>query len=532
MLNAIVFACGAALMGLEIVAARVLAPALGSSIYVWGSVISIVMTALAVGYWLGGQAADRFGPARTLPGVIAGAGASTTMAPILAAAVLPWAAEMGPRSGSLAASACIFFVPSLFLAMVSPLGVRLAASRGMSHVGRSAGGLYAVSTGGSIAGTLATSFWLIPLLSIEPLIVWTGLALAATALAALTLPLSVPDAVGPRSQGDKGTEPHTRGDTPTLMRAATVTTLALVAISVVVGGYVLLEVAPAPEKNEFGETVLFRADTQYHRVTVTEDEEARHLRFDRSHQSAIALDDPFESRIRYPDYLHLALTVKPDANRVLVLGLGGGAVTKRMWRDYPEIEVVSVEIDPVVADVATEYFDVPEDDRSRLVVEDARRYIRTSNETYDIIIIDAYYADALPFHLTTSEFFGEVEGRLAPDGVVAYNLISAVEGDGSELFRSMYRTAGGVWDALWVFPIGIGNGGDTRTRRNIIVLATDADVTESELRRRIGGRVEGRVSVEGFDRMAEDLYTAVVRVADVPLLTDSHAPTDSLIEVQ
>ena len=81
MLRAIVFACGAALMGLEIVAARVLAPALGNSIYVWGSVISIVLAALAIGYWLGGQAADRFDPVRVLPATIAGAAVATAVAP-------------------------------------------------------------------------------------------------------------------------------------------------------------------------------------------------------------------------------------------------------------------------------------------------------------------------------------------------------------------------------------------------------------------------------------------------------------------
>jgi len=531
MLNAIVFACGAALMGLEIVAARVLAPALGNSIYVWGSVISIVMTALAIGYWLGGQAADRFGPARTLPTVIAGAAASTTIAPLVAAATLPWAAGLGPRAGSLAASAFIFFVPALLLAMVSPLGVRIAASRGMSHVGRSAGGLYAVSTGGSIVGTLATSFWLIPLLSIEPLIVWTGFALAATSLVALALPLNMPQALAAHEGAHDGSSAG-RLDVGRMMRMATPATLVLVGVAIVLGGYVLLKVAPVPGENEFGETVLFRADTQYHRITVTEDEDARHLRFDRSHQSAIALDDPYVSRIRYPDYLHLALALRPEAERVLVLGLGGGAVTKRMWRDYPAVSIDSVEIDPVVADVARDYFDLPEDARSRVFVEDARRYVQSTDETYDIIIIDAYYADALPFHLTTDQFFREVEVRLAPGGVVAYNVISGVEGSGSELFRSMYRTAGTVWENLWVFPVSIGQDGDARARRNIVVLATNAHVTETELRQRIGDRVDGRVSIAGFDRMAEDLYTDLVPVADVPLLTDSHAPTDSLIEVQ
>jgi spermidine synthase len=521
MLRLIVFWCGAALMGLEMVAARVLAPYLGNSIYVWGAVISVVMIALSIGYALGGQLADRFGAARSLPPVIAAAGLATTAAPLVANAVLPAVAGLGPRLGSLGAAAAIYFVPSLLLAMVSPLGVRLAARAGMAHLGRSTGNLYAVSTAGSIAGTLATSFWLIPALSLEPLVAWTGISLLATALLALRL-----------APEDTSADAAAHALAVRLARAAVPGTLVLALAGAIVGGTVLWKVAPAPARNEQGETVLFRADTQYHRITVTEDADARHLRFDRSHQSAISLADPFVSRIRYPDYMHLALALKPDAGRVLVLGLGGGAITKRYWRDYPGVIVDSVEIDPVVVDVARKYFWLPEDERSRVFVEDARRYVQGTDEVYDIVIVDAYYADSLPFHLTTQEFLTEVKGIMAPDGVLAYNVIGSAEGDGSDLFRSMYRTAQTVWSELWVFPIGIGDDGNALQRRNIIVLATDTRLPEAELRARIASRVDGVVSIEDFEGMAADLYTEPVPVADVPLLTDSHAPTDSLIEVQ
>lgn len=537
MLRVIVFSCGAALMGLELVAARVLAPFLGNSIYVWGAVISVVMVALSLGYWLGGQLADRLGAARAIGPVIAASALATVVAPLVATAVLPWAGDLGPRLGSLAAAALIFFVPSILLAMVSPLAVRLAANRGIAHVGRSAGGLYAVSTAGSIFGTLLTSFWLIPLLSIEPLIVWTGILLAGTALLALGLPAE--ERAGEASNGGAGDRADGGAADGTgaaraagARRAAAGAVVALVAASMAAGLFVLVKVAPAPARNAEGETVLFRADTQYHRITVTEDATTRHLRFDASHQSAIDLSDPFESRIRYPDYMHLALAIKPDARRVLVLGLGGGAITKRFWRDYPEMTVDSVEIDPVVVEVAERYFGLPEDPRIRVFTEDARRYVQTADQVYDIVVVDAYYSDSLPFHLTTTEFLGEIKARLAPDGVVAYNVISPVEGPGSDLFRSMYRTADSVFGELNVFPIGIGEDGRGEVNRNIIVLASDARVDEATLERRIRTRLDGRVTIEGFEQMAGDRYTDPVPLADVPLLTDGHAPTDSLIEVQ
>ena len=541
MLNVIVFACGAALMALEIVAARVLAPALGNSIFVWGSVISIVMIALSLGYWLGGQLADKRHASRALAPLIAGAGVLTVIVPVIASAVLPMAADMGPRIGSLVASALIFFLPALLIATVSPLGVRLAASRGLTHIGRSAGGLYAISTGGSIVGTLATSFWLIPLLSLEPLIVGIGFTLFASALMALALPRLYPEepnktestaettgAPTDPAQPASPPQPSRRART---VRGAAPLAVALVVLGGVLGGAVLADVASAPASDVAGERILHREDSQYHRITVTQADNVRHLRFDASNQTALDMVDGYRSVIRYPNYADLALAVNPEAKRVLILGLGGGALPKRWWRDYPDMQIDTVEIDPAVVRISKEYFDLPDDPRLRVFTQDARRYVQTSTDTYDVIFVDAYYADSLPFHLTTNEFFVEVKQRLAPGGVVAYNLIGSVTGRRSELFRGMHKTVSANWKNVWVFPIGMGSSGLTELGRNIIVLASDAKVGDDELVRRIQSNVDGRVKLAEYPSFAEDLYTNTIVADDVPLLTDTYAPVDSLIKV-
>lgn len=511
----VVFSCGACLMGLELLGARVLAPVMGNSIFVWGSVISSFMAAMSAGYWLGGAVSDRFGASRSLGVVIGSAGIWTALSPLVADATLAWAGTLGPRVGSLVATTLIFTGPAFLLAMVSPMGVKLASAKGLGRIGRSAGGLYAISTAGSIFGTLATSFWLIPLAQVEPLTIAIGITLVAIAFVSIGLPQPHADDIAPRELGVRWMG----------------VTVVLAIIGVLIGGGMLMRHGPDTGTNVDGEAVIFRQDTQYHRITVTEADGVRYLRFDKSRQSGIDLTDGYTSVIKYPNYMHLTLAANPDAKNVLVLGLGGGAITKRMWRDYPEMTIDSVEIDPVVVDVAERYFGLPDDERLTTSVMDARRYVQQSDELYDIIIIDAYYADSLPFHLTTREFFEEVRGRLAPGGVVAYNVISSVDGDGSDLFRSMYRTATGVYDHLWVFPIDISDDGSIAANRNIIVLATDADLAETELRERIAGRVDGRVSIDGFERFGDDLYTEIVPVADVPLLTDEFAPTDSLIDV-
>ena len=458
--------------------------------------------------------------------LIATAGLLTVLAPLVARLTLPLAADLGPRLGSLVAAALIFFLPALLLATVSPISVRLASSRGLSHIGRSAGGLSAISTAGSVVGTLVTAFWLIPMLSLEPLVIATGFLLFIVSLVALILP-RLYGAAAVAANGPGTVRPQTMR-----MPGAAAVCLALVVAGTAAGVWALVDVAPVNAVNERGERVLFRQDSQYHRITVTEADNVRHLRFDATNQSAIDLTDGYTSTIAYPNYMDLALAANPDAKRVLVLGLGGGAVTKRWWRDYPDMTIDSVEIDPTVIDVSQRYFGLPEDVRLRVFNQDARRFVQGSTDTYDIVIVDCYYAESLPFHLSTQEFLGEVKARMAPDGVLVYNVISAVSGDGGKLFRSMYRTAGTTWDHLWVFPIGLSENGLASQRRNIIVLATDADVGRTELVRRIESSVDGRVKLPDFPQFARDLYTEVVPLADVPVLTDAYAPTDSLIQVQ
>jgi spermidine synthase len=524
MLEVIVFVCGASLMGLEFIAARMLAPALGSSLFVWGSVVSIVMVALSIGYWFGGQIADRYGTTRTLSPVIAGAGLFTMVIPGLTALVLPQVAGLGARTGSLLASAVVFFLPALLLAMVSPLGVRLAAGTRVEHIGRSAGELYAISTAGSIAGTIATAFWLIPLLSLDGLVIGIGFVLFLAAALASTLPRRYEE-LAPSADAAQGT----RGSAS--RRYLVAVTVACLVLGGLIGVLTLVSPEAARTSDAPGENVLYRKDTQYHRLIVTEDGTERVLRFDRSRQSAMYLNDPFETSFKYPNYLHLSMALKPDAKRVLIVGLGGGSLVKRMWRDYPAVEIDAVEIDPEVVEVGYRYFEMPRDERIDVVVEDGRRFLWKTGESYDIIVMDAYHADALPSHLTTEEFFEEARSHLNPGGVVAYNVIGSVEGDRSRLFRSMYRTAGRVWNNLWVFPIGLGTDGSLDANRNIIMLATDNRVTRQELEARIANRVGGRVTVPGFEDYGADLFTERVPVDDVPVLTDQYAPTDSLIEV-
>ncbi len=266
-------------------------------------------------------------------------------------------------------------------------------------------------------------------------------------------------------------------------------------------------------------------DSPYHRLTVTDNEGVRLLKFERNQQSSMLIDDPFETTIEYVGYLHITLAVKPDATRTLVIGLGGGSLVKRMWRDYPAMHIDVAEIDGEVVEVAYALFELPDDERIDVHIADGREFLSRRTEPYDIIVVDAFDDDRVPRPLLTEEFMRECKDRLSGDGVIAWNVFGAVYGPHSRMFRSLHRTLANVWRNVWVFPLGIAENA-VDDSRNIVVLASDAQLTPDELAERIASRVGGLVTVPAFERFAEDLYSGSIRTGDVPLLTDEneHGP--------
>ena len=265
------------------------------------------------------------------------------------------------------------------------------------------------------------------------------------------------------------------------------------------------------------ENPVYSHTSAYHEINVTDYGFLRVLRFQRNRQSSMYLDAPFDTDFEYPAYFHIALALNPEASRSLLIGLGGGSVAKRMWRDYPEMRLDAVELDPDVVDVAQRFFALPEDERIGVYVDDGRRFLETCPDTYDVVMVDAFDEDRVPRQLTTEEFLRTARDRLAPDGVVAYNFIGSLRGDHSKPFRSLYRTLRNVWRNVWVFTV---DEGVETEGANLMLFATDAPVTSDELRDRIADRVGGRVTVPAFHLFGEDLYTGEIRCGDVPLIVD------------
>jgi spermidine synthase len=481
-----VFVSGVASMGLEILAGRIVAPQFGSSIYTWGSIIGVFLAALSLGYHLGGRRAAARATDGRLAWLLLGTAAYVALV-VFAADPLVAAAGSVPlpsRFGSLPAVTLLFGPPTYLLGYVSPYAAELTEAEA---VGAASGRIYAVGTVGSIVGAFATTFLLIPALSVEAIGVGFGLLCAGTALWL---------AVG------------TRDRDPALASVA-------VAVLVVAAGFNgVVGVAP-------GGDVLYETQTPYQELEVTQLGDTRTLYLDGQPHSAMDVRDPDRHVFEYTRYFHLPLLVTEDVDRVLFVGGGGFTGPKRFVSEY-DVTVDVAEIDPEVTAAAERYFGLSESADLTVHNTGGRRFLRETNHTYDLIVLDAYKKDRVPFQLTTVEFMRLAESRLDDDGVLFANLISAPRGPASDFYRAERKTMARAFPQVYTFATAGGG-----VVQNVAVVATTRSerLTVDELHRRNEARDVG-IDLDG----EIDGYRPPPPTDDVPVLRDDRAPVDTLLD--
>jgi spermidine synthase len=492
----VVFVSGAVLMALEIAGSRVLAPHFGSSIFVWGSLISVVMAALSIGYYWGGWLSAREPSYGKLMLLLLAPGIVVFFLPFIYPTINEWIAmrDFGTRMNPLIACSVLFLLPGVFMGTVSPYVIRLDAKQ-LHTVGSTAGTLYAVSTCGSIFGTLLTAFYLIPVLGVSNIIHSLGITLVCLSL--LVVPLI-------RLQG------------VSLSRA--------VATTLFIFGIADMFWTPLAWTK-----TLVQKDTFYHRIRIEEDDEARYMYFDRTLQSAMNLKDPTALRLIYSRYTSLGLTFRPDAKKMLIIGLGGGSIPKKIQKEFPHMEIDAVEIDPEVIKMAKDYFHVKENAFLRLHAQDGRLFMARTQQRYDIILLDAYFTDAMPFHLTTKQFFELAQKRLTPNGIIVANLISAVTGPSGKIARAFVRTQRQVFPQTYVFAARRPDNVSLDTIQNVIVIAA-RDKQRLDIKEIV--KRSTAINKGLFPDPIQDIAVAYFDKPlpeDVPILTDDYAPTDNLL---
>jgi spermidine synthase len=275
---------------------------------------------------------------------------------------------------------------------------------------------------------------------------------------------------------------------------------------------------------------LVEKDTFYHRIRIEEDEEARYMYFDRTLQSAMNLKDPTALRLIYSRYTSLGFAFRPDAKKMLIIGLGGGSIPKKLQKEFPSLELDVVEIDPAVIQMAKSHFQVREGKHLRLHAADGRLFLNRTSHQYDIILIDAYYSDAMPFHLATREFFELAQRKLTPNGIIVANLISAVTGPSGKIVRAIVKTQRQIFPQVYVFAARRPDNVSLDTIQNVIVVATKDNqrLDIKDIVKRASALDKG-LFPEPISAVGVAYYEGPLPDRDVPVLTDDYAPTDNLL---
>ncbi|HZS04589.1 MAG TPA: fused MFS/spermidine synthase [Blastocatellia bacterium] len=414
-LRAAVLIGGASVMVIEILGSRVLAPVFGTTLHVWSALITVTLAALAVGYAIGGRLADRRPGSGPLMTVMAVAGVALLLADLITKPVLQMAYAVGMIGGTFISATLLFLPALLLLGMVSPMAVRAAADH--ERLGRSVGNLYALSTVGSVVGSLAVSLLLIPNVGVHT-------AMAATAIALGVVPLF-----------------HLATGTKRHLAALFFIIFALaVTWARVAGAEADGEVM---YKNEI-HRVTERVPSAYGDLVVTDHQGTRYLFLNGVQQGS--LRDGLSGAMYIYGLQRLA-TLRGIPKSVLIWGLGPGMLARALAEAGSQVTVI--EIDPASERVARKYFGLP--DSVKVIIGDARTETLRLREKYDVIIVDVFNGDTPPFHLVTREAFESLRERMAPQGLIAINFVGGTRGKEARAASSVIATLDAVIGHSQVF---------------------------------------------------------------------------------
>ena len=473
----LVFVVGVSSLGAEIAAARLMAPYFGASTIVWANTIGVVLTALSIGYWLGGRLADSRPRLRDLCLVVLVAAALLAAVPFAARPFFEVAADAldeisaGAFVGSLVGVLFLVAIPVTLLGTCAPWAIRLASSD-VEHAGRTAGRLYAISTVGSLLGTMVSALVLIPFIGTQRTFLTFAVLLGLVAAAGIGWRyLAVPAA------------------------------LALV-IAVPVGTV----------KATDGEKVLFEEETEEQYIRVVEEEDGDVVLELNEGQAVHSMMRPgtYLTDNVWDGYLVLPFAVRRDPpQKMAILGNAAGTTARAYGNYFPETEIDGVEIDAKLTEVGERYFDL-DNPNLKTHHEDARPWLRSADDDYDVIMVDAYRQPYIPFYLATKEFFELVRDRLAPDGVV---IVNAGHPEGNDdLEKVLGRTMADVFPTVLRDPIE-----DTNT----LLVGSEAPAS-------------GELLAAAVPRLPEDLRVIAARESQnlEPRLEGGEVYTDDLAPVE
>lgn len=491
MLELIVFCSGAMVMVIEMTGSRILAPHLGTSLIVWTSLIGVVLACMAVGAWLGGRLADKSRNRKVLAVILALAGVFIG----LTGWIHFWLVSLialhlvSLHLATLVASVLLLGVPGLLFGMVTPYVIRLSLDD-LKTSGRTVGRLYALSTAGSILGTFLGGFVLISWFGSTQILLGSGVAMLALSLVASSYRPSA--------------------------RLGLI--VALVISSGLVEAYTMPQLAsgqPALIQTPYNTLVLSEGQKDQRNLLLLATDPGKA-------QSGIYVDNPQELALSYTHFFNLGFSFVPKAESMLMLGGGGYSIPR--WalsrKDLASLKTVEVvELDPGMTEVTSKYFGLPQDDRLKIVHEDARRFLNTNSKSYDLVFVDvfgSYYS--IPFHVATLEAIKLMRLATAANGALVMNVIASVNGETGRIFRAIHLALQQEFAEVYTFGVRDPNAHEVQ---NLMLVAFPE--ARPDLKFPPIPNVPGEARTVTH-MLARRITSPIVH--DVPVLTDAYAPVE------
>jgi len=484
-LDVVVFICGAAIMIFELIGSRLLAPYLGTSIFIWTSLIGIVLGSLSIGYWLGGIVSDKWPSQKVLACIIFAAAVYVLMISFFNTPIIKYVQSniSDLRISSVISCILLFSIPSILFGIVSPFIVRLKMSS-VAKSGETVGNLYAVSTLGSITGTFLAGFYLIAHFGNTTVLIFlaTGLVLA-----------------GFLTMGGDFFKPK------------------IAFLVILTAASLLLD----PVFKMVNSSEIIDINTPYNRVWIYDGKDTntgrmvRVMQISNEHSSAIFLDNG-ESALEYSKFYRLDKHFHSDIKKALIIGGGAYTYPNEFIKKFPDAVLHVVEIDPILTKISKKYFGLKENPRMNIYHEDGRTFLNKSEEKYDVVYLDAFKSlYSIPYQLTTIESMQRIYEVLNDDGILLINVISSIEGKKGKFLRAEYRTLKELFPQVYIF--GVQEPENGKKAQNILIVAFKSKIVPKFYSRD-----------RDVNKYLQHLWIKEVD-EDMPVLTDEYAPVDQYI---
>jgi MFS family permease len=481
-----IFLSSALLLVLEVVAGRLIAPYVGVSLYTWTAVIGIILAGLSAGNWIGGVWADRGAGEQAAGVTLMGAALASLAIPLILVIVAPsiQTSEMSLLSASLLLVLCLFFFPALLLGIVTPLLTTLAL-RMSSRTGHIVGMMHALAAVGSIAGTFITGYWLIQTFGSRAVIIGCAVVLGLVGL------------------------PLLRRGNILVQGSAVMVAVLLVTATQIRQGYA------NPCDRESGYFCIRVASEQWDLPAG----ELRSLVLDHLLHGSNHSEEPV---LLAAPYVHLMdeLVLDRFGERTALdfFFIGGGAYTqpRAVQKLYPGSTITVAELDPAVTETARQRLYVNTDGMT-IYHADARVVLAREPARYDVIVADAFHDIAIPIHLVTLEHAQLVRERLAPGGLYTLNVVDAFPD--AKLVKAMIKTLRKVFDDVHVW---LDEVPEDAARVTYVISAGNGHRPPEIIDAHRG-------LPRRWLRVTEPVTGAGTAMRELPLLTDDHAPVESLM---